>query len=280
MSELDDMLSFKGFEPPRGNYSKLPHALIDQLPLIDNMAELKVVLYTLRHTWGFSEYGKPKRITLDEFMHGRKKADGTRLDFGTGLAESSVTLGLEKAVKHGFLVVLIDDSDMARRKRWYGLNMLSVGDEADAPDIQIPESRGSDPEIQGAAPRQSGVDQRKKPLKEKITLTVENAIFAGEPVTPDERALLKQSIQDEFKINPNWNESRTKNRSFVADDLLTFLMAENVTPEMVAWAAEVWRNDNRFNGMSPYVSTIYHNWPQLIENFGKEDAPDPRITFH
>ena len=31
-----------------------------------------------RHTWGYREYGLKKHITLDEFMHGRKRRDGIR----------------------------------------------------------------------------------------------------------------------------------------------------------------------------------------------------------
>jgi len=34
------------------------------------------VLYILRHTWGFQDTSK--RITSDEFEHGRKRIDGTR----------------------------------------------------------------------------------------------------------------------------------------------------------------------------------------------------------
>lgn len=117
-----------GFPIPEQNYSKLPHVLIEQLPNIDSMAELKVVLYLLRHTWGFSEYGKPKKITTDEFMSGRKKSDGSRMDGGTGLSNNSVITGLEKAVEHGFIVVEVDDTDKARIEKCYSLNMSGVQD--------------------------------------------------------------------------------------------------------------------------------------------------------
>lgn len=117
------MSDFKGFQKPSQNYSKLPHDLIDNLPEIDSLAELKVVLYILRHTWGFSEYDKPKKMTTDEFANGRKRKDGSRMDGGTGLAANSIRAGLEKAVEHGFITVDIDESDAARIEKWYCLNM-------------------------------------------------------------------------------------------------------------------------------------------------------------
>lgn len=119
------MSNFKGFEKPTENYSKLPHSFIDQLPEIDTMAEMKVVLYLLRHTWGFSEFGKPKKLTTDEFANGRKKRDQSRMDSGTGLSENSVRAGLDKAVEHGFILVETDESDKARIEKWYCLNMES-----------------------------------------------------------------------------------------------------------------------------------------------------------
>jgi hypothetical protein len=97
------MAKFPGFQPPKANFSKLPHSLIEALPLVESLAELKVVLYVLRHTWGYQEYQLPKRITMDEFEHGRKAGNGARLDNGVGMAKNSVKAGISKAIEHGFL---------------------------------------------------------------------------------------------------------------------------------------------------------------------------------
>jgi len=134
-------MTFKGFERPEQNYSKLPHSFIDVLPQIDTMAEMKVVLYLLRHTWGFSEFGKPKKLTTDEFCNGRKKKDQSRMDNGTGLSENSVRSGLEKAIEHGFILVETDETDKARIEKWYCLNM---------DDSSNFESRGANFEDRGA----------------------------------------------------------------------------------------------------------------------------------
>jgi hypothetical protein len=82
---------FDGFEYPDQNWSKLPHQLSDELLAdIETVAELKVVIYLLRHTWGYQEFGIFKHITVDEFIRGRKYKNGERMDRGTGLSEMSV----------------------------------------------------------------------------------------------------------------------------------------------------------------------------------------------
>ena len=134
-------MNFKGFERPTENYSKLPHSLIDSLPEMDTVAEIKVVLYLLRNTWGFSEFGRPKRLTTDEFANGRKRKDQSRMDAGTGLSDNSVRAGLVKAVEHGFILVETDETDKARIEKWYCLNM---GDDSNI------ESRGANFEGLGA----------------------------------------------------------------------------------------------------------------------------------
>jgi hypothetical protein len=133
------MSDFKGFPIPEQNYSKLPHVFIDMLPSFDSMAELKVMLYILRHTWGFSEFDKPKKITTDEFMNGRKKKDRSRMDAGTGLSSNSVVTGLLSAVNHGYINVEIDNKDKARIKKSYILNMAISYANVEEPDSEVEE---------------------------------------------------------------------------------------------------------------------------------------------
>ena len=97
--------TFEGFVRPEKNYFPMPNEWIDICARIDNLAELKVIQYVLRHTWGFREYGITKTISVDEFMKGRKRHDGTRMDNGTGLkSDRSVKDGIRAAIKHGYLM--------------------------------------------------------------------------------------------------------------------------------------------------------------------------------
>jgi len=116
---------FQGFTIPKQNYFKVPNEWINITAEITSLAEMKVVQYVLRHTWGFHEYGQVKRISLDEFEHGRKTKDGTRMDKGVGMSRSSIIDGIRRAVEHDLLVVETDDSDKGRVKKSYGLRMES-----------------------------------------------------------------------------------------------------------------------------------------------------------
>src|SRR5436305_5130477 len=114
---------FQGFSKPEANFFRLPNEWTDITAQITSLAEMKLVEYVLKHTWGYSEFDMVKKITTDEFMHGRRKKNGERIDIGTGLSNKSVIEGLNKAVEHGLLEVEIDDTDRARIKKYYKLKM-------------------------------------------------------------------------------------------------------------------------------------------------------------
>ena len=116
-------IEFHGFKRPDQNWFKLPNDWMNITAGMTSLAEIKIVEYVLRHTWGYQEYGISKKITTDEFMHGRKRAEGGRLDVGTGLSKQSVIDGIKKAVKDGYLIEEVDDTDKARVKKYYRLKM-------------------------------------------------------------------------------------------------------------------------------------------------------------
>jgi hypothetical protein len=118
---------FRKIDKESKHFYKLPNEWTDIMAEIDNLAELKVVEYIMRHTWGFGEHDRYKHITVDEFMHGRLKADGTRMDKGTGLkSDRSVKDGLKAAIEHGYILCEIDGRDKARIKKSYKLKMREV----------------------------------------------------------------------------------------------------------------------------------------------------------
>ena len=137
-------MTFEGFPPPTKNFFGMPNEMINVIAHIDNLAELKVLIYIIRHTWGYQEYGITKAITVEEFMHGRKRQDGTRMDEGTGLkSDRSVKDGLKAAIDHGFLLYERDDTDLARIKKSYALKMHSEHGQVDTTP-HIDENRGVD----------------------------------------------------------------------------------------------------------------------------------------
>jgi len=128
MQQLSEPL-FEGFNKPEANFFRLPNEWTDITAKVTSLAEMKLVEYVLKHTWGYSEFDVVKKITTDEFMHGRKKKSGERVDKGTGLSKPSVIAGLKSAVKHGLLEEEIDDSDKARIKKFYKLKMRNLIEE-------------------------------------------------------------------------------------------------------------------------------------------------------
>lgn len=116
---------FEGFFNPTMfvvGFTQLPHEFIENLHKIESIAEIKVILYVMRHTWGFQEFDTWKHLTTDEFMYGRMTKDG-RMDNGTGLSKVSVITGIEKAIEHGFLLCRVDNHDLARVRKSYKLKM-------------------------------------------------------------------------------------------------------------------------------------------------------------
>jgi DNA-binding PadR family transcriptional regulator len=134
------MNKFKGFESSKQNWSKLPHQLIEALPNIKTIGEMKVIIYTLRHTWGYQD--NYKKITLDEFENGRKRKDGSRIDNGTGLTKPTIVDGIKRAIADGFLFEHVDSSDTARVKKFYSLTQEGLKDLT--PGVKTFNTRGKD----------------------------------------------------------------------------------------------------------------------------------------
>ena len=84
--DQDTSPGFQGFDKPESNWFRMPNSWTDITAAINSIAALKVVEYILRHTWGYQEYGLKKHITIDEFVSGRRRQDGERIDRGTGFA--------------------------------------------------------------------------------------------------------------------------------------------------------------------------------------------------
>lgn len=119
--------SFSGFEASQQGWFEVPNEWIDICAEISSLAELKVVQYVMRHTWGHPEYATRKPISIDEFRNGRQGSNGERMDKGTGLSKPSVIAGLRSAVERGLLSQEIDGSDRARGKKYYSLRMNPKG---------------------------------------------------------------------------------------------------------------------------------------------------------
>ena len=77
---------FRGYSSP--NYTPVPDELFDeQLPDLSG-AELKVLLYVIRRTFGFKR--ESDNISLSQMLNGLRTRDGRVLDRGVGLSKKTL----------------------------------------------------------------------------------------------------------------------------------------------------------------------------------------------
>lgn len=81
---------FHGFEGP--NYTQVPDALFDELLAFLQGAELKVLLYIVRRTFGFKR--DSDTISLSQMQNGITTREGKVLDHGTGLSKPALLKAL------------------------------------------------------------------------------------------------------------------------------------------------------------------------------------------
>lgn len=252
---------FKGFRQPKESWSKLPHEFIELLPQFDAMSELKVTIYILRHTWGYREYGKKKRLTIDDFVNGRKYTNGKRIDNGTGLSEQAVRDGLKKAIEHGFITCDVDDSDKARVKKYYGLNLakaqsLASGVQDLDPQLLDPNPQDLDPYPQTSIPRTKKETKDRNHKKDN----------GGKPLTPF--VAMKNAIQDAFGYD---KEKMTDAEWSLIGKAASQLIKAGATPDDMKGLhkyCEVRFDD--FGAMA--LST---NWSKYQKNLAPARAPLP-----
>ena len=92
---------FPGFARP--NYTQVPDELFDELAPELTEAELRVLLYVIRRTFGFK---KPSdAISVSPLVSGLRSRDGRQLDKGTGMSRSAVWRGATGLVNKGILTV-------------------------------------------------------------------------------------------------------------------------------------------------------------------------------
>lgn len=94
---------FPGFAAPF--YTQVPDIVFDELLPVLSGAEMKVLLYIIRRTFGFKK--NRDNISLSQMVSGIKTRDGLVIDGGTGLGKSSVARAL----------ITLEEKNIVIRKR-------------------------------------------------------------------------------------------------------------------------------------------------------------------
>src|SRR5215210_3424601 len=91
---------FRGYAGP--NYTPVPDELFDeQLPDLSG-AELKVLLYIIRRTFGFKR--ESDNISLSQMLGGLRTRDGRVLDRGVGLSKKTLLLAIKSLEEQNIIL--------------------------------------------------------------------------------------------------------------------------------------------------------------------------------
>jgi hypothetical protein len=91
---------FAGFYVP--NSTQVPDTLFDELLAELSGAELKVVLYIIRRTFGFKR--PSDTISINQLLHGITKKSGEVLDRGTGLTKPTLLHALKRLTERAIII--------------------------------------------------------------------------------------------------------------------------------------------------------------------------------
>jgi len=91
---------FKGYSKP--NYTPVPDELFDeQLPDLSG-AELKVLLYIIRRTFGFKK--ESDNISLNQLLYGITTKEDVVLDRGTGLSKKTLLDTIRNLIEKNLII--------------------------------------------------------------------------------------------------------------------------------------------------------------------------------
>ncbi|MBI3783028.1 MAG: replication protein, partial [Deltaproteobacteria bacterium] len=129
---MTEQEKFRGFQSP--NYTQVPDELFDELLPLLSGAELKVLLYIARRTFGFKK--ATDNISLSQITDGIVTATGKRLDGGTGLVKSTAALAVKGLVEKNIIVKVRNQAprrgDMATT---YALNLVTTPVQKSTPTV-------------------------------------------------------------------------------------------------------------------------------------------------
>jgi hypothetical protein len=122
----------EGIAPP--TYTQVPDEILDGLgdrPYTETL----VLLYICRRTFGFRR--DADAISYDQFIHGIKKRDGTRLDTGCGIKNrSTLSTTIKSLEQQGLIEVGRGERDNVKQTTTYRLRLRADGvvQQADHPE--------------------------------------------------------------------------------------------------------------------------------------------------
>jgi phage replication O-like protein O len=152
-----EKLRFSGFISPR--YTQVPDELFDDLMSHLSGAELKVLLYIIRRTFGFKK--DVDNISLNQICKGITTRDGEVLDKGTGLSQQSVITALKGLLEKNAIVAKRRSSkEKGYESTTYSLHLIPFSNNLMTPSPKMREALLQKVEIQETVIQQTDLQHR------------------------------------------------------------------------------------------------------------------------
>jgi len=152
-----EKLRFSGFISPR--YTQVPDELFDDLMSHLSGAELKVLLYIIRRTFGFKK--DVDHISLNQICKGITTRDGEVLDKGTGLSQQSVITALKGLLQKNAIVSKRRSSkEKGYESTTYSLHLIPFSNNLMTPSPKMREALLQKVEIQETVIQQTDLQHR------------------------------------------------------------------------------------------------------------------------
>ena len=148
-NDQDPFRDFPGFYPPR--YTPIPDQLLDDVMAFLSGAELKVLLYIMRHTYGYKKGADS--ISVKQMVEGITAAGGAVVDHGTGLSKASVHSAVKQLEEKALIVVVRRDT--AAGDSAVNVYQVREGQEPGGIKIRPPKSKNQTTVVQKVDPQET-----------------------------------------------------------------------------------------------------------------------------
>ncbi len=157
---------YKGFTSPNGTI--VPDDVFDVLAPELTEAELRVLLYVIRKTFGWKK--NEDAISVSQMVNGVKTRDGRVMDKGTGMSKSAVWRGANGLVAKGILNRQQSQSENGE----YETNVYSLRFFAESDEEQFEEIKSAS---RGVSLQESNPISAKEPppLSKRVTVTLQKS---------------------------------------------------------------------------------------------------------
>jgi hypothetical protein len=217
-----------GFQSP--NYTQTPNDLFDELLPFMGLAELKVVMCIVRHTFGYHKDNvKLSLRTIARF---------------TGLTANSVMEGAKQAEAHGLIERWLDGN---KTTTWTAIVSVVPTD-----------TRRISSRYTRVSPTKplSGVKESKESKKNGASAPKPDIVDFEISKLPAKS--IRQAVHEYFRLNTNWETKY--NRQW-----MEWAVEQGVTAEQIKRAADTWRSDKLFNWQPPTLKGIFEKWQMLMD---------------